>query len=143
MGGLPGDGGDCAIVQAIVSMGRALRIGVVAEGVETQAQRQALQGMGCDCYQGFLCAPAMPAADFRARMAEPATGAKRIAKRPGGDRSPNAESKGGTRGKTGVCECQRTGILNRGFRWARATRRWVHLTRDDHARLAMYQARAQ
>ena len=81
VGGLPGDGGDCAIVQAIVSMGRALRIGVVAEGVETQAQRQALQGMGCDCYQGFLCAPAMPAADFRARMAEPATGAKRIAKR--------------------------------------------------------------
>lgn len=80
VGGLPGDGGDCAIVQAIVSMGRALRIGVVAEGVETQAQRQALQGMGCDCYQGFLCAPAMPAADFRAQMAEPATGAKRIAK---------------------------------------------------------------
>lgn len=79
--GLPGDEGDCAIVQAIVSMGRALRIGVVAEGVETQAQRQALQNMGCDCYQGFLCAPAIPAADFRARMAEPAIGPKRIGKR--------------------------------------------------------------
>lgn len=79
VGGLPGDEGDRAIVQAIVSMGRALRIGVVAEGVETQEQRQTLQGMGCDCYQGFLCAPAMPAADFRAWMAEPAAGARRIA----------------------------------------------------------------
>ena len=37
----------------------------------------------------------------------------------------------------------RTLILNRGFRWARAARRWVHLTRDDHAHQAMYQARAQ
>ena len=33
--------------------------------------------------------------------------------------------------------------LNRGFRWARAAWRWVHLTRDDHAPQAMYQARAQ
>ncbi|MGE8375059.1 MAG: hypothetical protein ACN6N5_06930, partial [Diaphorobacter nitroreducens] len=45
--------------------------------------------------------------------------------------------------RKGVCECHRTGILNRGFRWARAARRWVHLTRDDHAHRAMYQARAQ
>lgn len=34
-------------------------------------------------------------------------------------------------------------ILNRGFRWARAALRWVHLTRDDHACGAMYQARAR
>ena len=67
--GLPDDEGDGAIVRAIVSMGRALRIGVVAEGVETQAQRQVLQDMGCDCYQGFLCAPALPAAEFRALLA--------------------------------------------------------------------------
>ena len=33
--------------------------------------------------------------------------------------------------------------LNRGFRWARTAWRWVHLTRDDHAPQAMYQARAQ
>lgn len=64
--GLPGDEGDRAIVRAITSMGQALRIGVVAEGVETQEQRLALQEMGCDCYQGFLCAPAMPVAEFRA-----------------------------------------------------------------------------
>ncbi len=77
--GLPADEGDGAIVRAIVSMGRALHISVVAEGVETLEQRQALQDMGCDCYQGFLCAPALPAAEFRTRMAAPATGAKRQA----------------------------------------------------------------
>ncbi|MGD9775054.1 EAL domain-containing protein [Diaphorobacter sp.] len=57
--GLPHGEGDCAIVRAIVSMGRALRIGVVAEGVETHAQSLLLKQMGCDSYQGFLCAPAV------------------------------------------------------------------------------------
>ncbi|WP_367065583.1 EAL domain-containing protein [Oryzisolibacter sp. LB2S] len=68
--GLPADEGDCAIVQAVVSMGRALGIEVVAEGVETQAQRQLLQDMGCEHYQGYLCAPALPAAELRSRAAE-------------------------------------------------------------------------
>ena len=79
--GLPVDEGDCAIVQAVVSMGRALGISVVAEGVETQAQRLALHNMGCEYYQGFLCAPALPAVEFRARTAGPATDPKRAAKR--------------------------------------------------------------
>ena len=69
--GLPDGEDDGAIVRAIISMGQALRIGVVAEGVETQAQRQMLQGMGCDCYQGYLCAPALPAAELRALLARP------------------------------------------------------------------------
>ena len=67
--GLPGDEGDQAIVRAIASMGRALRIEVVAEGVETEEQRRALQDMDCACYQGFLSAPALPAEDFRALLA--------------------------------------------------------------------------
>lgn len=67
--GLPGDEGDRAIVRAIASMGRALRIEVLAEGVETEQQRLALREMDCDCYQGFLCAPALPMADFRALLA--------------------------------------------------------------------------
>lgn len=66
--GLPDDDGDRAIVQAVVSMGRALGISVVAEGVETQAQSKILHGMGCEYYQGYLCAPALPAAEFRTRI---------------------------------------------------------------------------
>ncbi len=55
---------DASIVQAIVSLAHGLRLKVVAEGVETAAQLEALRAMGCDQYQGFYCSPAVPAADF-------------------------------------------------------------------------------
>ncbi|MFC2993614.1 EAL domain-containing protein [Halomonas tibetensis] len=41
-------------------MDRALGLGVVAEGVETQAQHDQLQAWGCDIFQGFLLARPMP-----------------------------------------------------------------------------------
>lgn len=69
--GLPDDDGDRAIVSAIVSMGRALRIEVVAEGVETETQQAVLQQLECDHYQGFLCAPGLPAEGFRAFLSKP------------------------------------------------------------------------
>lgn len=59
--GLPGDESDAAIARAIISMGRALRLRIIAEGVETEAQRRFLQAAGCDLYQGFLFAPALDA----------------------------------------------------------------------------------
>jgi diguanylate cyclase (GGDEF)-like protein len=64
IGGLPGDESDAAIVRAIIDMGRALHLQVIAEGVETEAQRQFLQRAGCDLYQGFLFAPALDAPSF-------------------------------------------------------------------------------
>lgn len=69
--GLPDDEGDRAIVSAIISMGRALHIEVVAEGVETPTQQAVLLQMQCDHYQGFLCAPGLPAHEFRAMLAKP------------------------------------------------------------------------
>ncbi len=62
--GLPGDESDAAIVRAIIDMGRALHLQVIAEGVETEAQRHFLQRAGCDLYQGFLFAPALDAPSF-------------------------------------------------------------------------------
>ena len=62
--GLPADEGDKAIVSAIVSMGHALKLKVIAEGVETEAQRHFLQQLQCDDFQGFLCSPAVSPADF-------------------------------------------------------------------------------
>jgi diguanylate cyclase len=59
---------DASIVQAIVSLAHGLRLKVVAEGVETEAQIEALKAMGCDQYQGFHCSPALPAADFAQLM---------------------------------------------------------------------------
>jgi EAL domain-containing protein (putative c-di-GMP-specific phosphodiesterase class I) len=61
------DPDDAAIVRAIVAMAHALRLTVVAEGVETVAQRETLRELGCDEYQGYLESPALPAADFERR----------------------------------------------------------------------------
>jgi diguanylate cyclase (GGDEF)-like protein len=53
---LPGDTEDRAIVEAIVALARALRLTVVAEGVENREQAQFLLGQGCEQAQGFLFA---------------------------------------------------------------------------------------
>jgi diguanylate cyclase (GGDEF)-like protein len=55
---------DVAIVKAIISLAHSLRLGVVAEGVETQEQLESLRELGCDQYQGFYCSPAVPADAF-------------------------------------------------------------------------------
>lgn len=64
--GLPDDEGDRAIVSATIGMARGLKLKVVAEGVETQAQRDYLASLGCEAYQGYLCSPALPAPEFEA-----------------------------------------------------------------------------
>jgi EAL domain-containing protein (putative c-di-GMP-specific phosphodiesterase class I) len=60
-----GEGTDSeAIVAAIVAMSHALGKIVIAEGVETEEQEAILRRVGCDEVQGFLYAPALPAAEF-------------------------------------------------------------------------------
>ncbi|MCU1483485.1 MAG: diguanylate cyclase domain protein [Actinomycetia bacterium] len=54
------DAVDAAIVQSVVQLARSLEIGVTAEGVETQAQWDLLEGLGCDLLQGLLLSPPMP-----------------------------------------------------------------------------------
>lgn len=48
------DGADTAIVRAMIDMARALGISVIAEGVETSEQREALAALGCHLIQGYL-----------------------------------------------------------------------------------------
>jgi diguanylate cyclase (GGDEF)-like protein len=57
------DADSAAIVGATIAMAHGLGLSVVAEGVETEAQRAALQRLGCDSIQGFLVAPALPVAE--------------------------------------------------------------------------------
>ena len=77
--GLPDDASDAGIVQAVINMGRALTLNIVAEGVETEAQRQFLASAGCDQFQGFLCAPALEASEFERRFAQaPAQGLPQV-----------------------------------------------------------------
>jgi EAL domain-containing protein (putative c-di-GMP-specific phosphodiesterase class I) len=57
---LPADRGDAAIVSAVVALGHAMGLSVVAEGVETAEQAALVRRLGCDELQGFHFARPMP-----------------------------------------------------------------------------------
>ncbi|MCA8966741.1 MAG: EAL domain-containing protein, partial [Planctomycetes bacterium] len=67
---LPGDADDIAIVNTIVSMARGLGLKTVAEGVETEAQRDFLREQGCDELQGYLFSPPQPADELEPWLRE-------------------------------------------------------------------------
>lgn len=62
--GVPLQANDCAIAQAIITMGRQLRHEIVAEGVETRAQMEYLRALGCDQLQGYLFSRPLPVAEY-------------------------------------------------------------------------------
>ena len=51
-------------MQTIINLGQSLGMTVTAEGVETEAQLQALQRIGCDTFQGFLYSRPVPVEQF-------------------------------------------------------------------------------
>jgi diguanylate cyclase (GGDEF)-like protein len=59
------DHSDALIVQAIIALAHSLRLQVVAEGVESAAQLEALHSFGSDQFQGFLRSKPLPAQDFQ------------------------------------------------------------------------------
>jgi EAL domain-containing protein (putative c-di-GMP-specific phosphodiesterase class I) len=61
---IPHERDDMEIAAAIVAMGHSLRLTVLAEGVETEAQLAFLQQQGCDYYQGYLRSHPLPAEEF-------------------------------------------------------------------------------
>ena len=61
-----------AVVCAITMLARSLRHKLVAEGVETQAQAEALQLLGCDEFQGYYFGKPMPGEQILARLAHDA-----------------------------------------------------------------------
>ncbi len=67
--GITTDPRDLAVLRAIVAMAKALDLQVIAEGIETEAQRAQIAAEGCAYYQGFLRAQPMAAAEF-AELAE-------------------------------------------------------------------------
>ncbi len=58
------DSDDAAIVSAIVALGQALGLRIVAEGVETDMQQDFLTQLGCDSLQGYLLGHPLPAERF-------------------------------------------------------------------------------
>jgi predicted signal transduction protein with EAL and GGDEF domain len=61
---LPDDSEDQAIAQAIIHMGKALGMTIVAEGVETIEQHAFLRHHGCDEMQGYLFSKPLPASNM-------------------------------------------------------------------------------
>jgi len=65
------DKGDHAVVHGIIALARAFEMGIVAEGVETEAHYQALFQMGCELGQGYGIARPMPAGELLSWRPDP------------------------------------------------------------------------
>ena len=72
MQGVPDNKSDVAVCQAVAGIARSLGLGLVAEGVETDAQRQFLLDLGVTIGQGFLFAPGLTPDELALRIARPA-----------------------------------------------------------------------
>lgn len=76
--GLPHEESDKAIVSATIAMAQALKLVVVAEGVETVGQRDYLKSLNCEAFQGFLCSPGLPAIELERFQATLPAGNSRV-----------------------------------------------------------------
>ncbi len=65
------DPNDAAIVNTIIAMTRSLGLSVIAEGVETEAQREFLEHHGCHAFQGYLFGRPVPLDQFEADLKHP------------------------------------------------------------------------
>jgi diguanylate cyclase (GGDEF)-like protein/PAS domain S-box-containing protein len=59
---------DAAMVTTIISMAQSLGMAVIAEGVETRAQREFLEHRGCRAYQGYFYETPLPVAELEAKL---------------------------------------------------------------------------
>ena len=62
---------DAAIVTGIIALAHSLRLKVVAEGVESQAQLDLLRQLGCDSVQGYFLSQPLPAYEFETQILVP------------------------------------------------------------------------
>ncbi|MFN3672781.1 MAG: EAL domain-containing protein [Bosea sp. (in: a-proteobacteria)] len=70
---------DAAIVASTISLGHALGLSVIAEGIETEHAADILRGMGCKEGQGYLFARPLPAPEFESKFLAASSGARKVA----------------------------------------------------------------
>jgi EAL domain-containing protein (putative c-di-GMP-specific phosphodiesterase class I) len=58
------DPNDAAIAKMVIVLGQTLGLDVIAEGVESEAQRALLETLGCNIYQGYLFSQPLPILEF-------------------------------------------------------------------------------
>jgi diguanylate cyclase len=61
---ISGTGKDRIVLRAIIAMGKALELSIIAEGVESESELEMLRAEGCDYFQGFLRSPPLSADEF-------------------------------------------------------------------------------
>jgi len=66
---LPDSPNDSAVIQTIIALARSLGLSIIAEGVETEAQRRFLERHGCPTYQGYLYSKPITLAGFERLLA--------------------------------------------------------------------------
>ncbi len=59
---------DASVVRAVIALAHSLKIRAIAEGAETQEQREFLERFQCDELQGYIVSPAIPAKEFEAML---------------------------------------------------------------------------
>lgn len=67
---LPSSRNDLEIIKAIAELTRQLGMDIIAEGVETQEQKETLMKLGCNLIQGWLISPALPAGELQREFVE-------------------------------------------------------------------------
>lgn len=65
------DANDAAIAKMVIALGESMGLAVIAEGVESEAQRESLAQMGCHAYQGYLFSRPVPISEFEKIACEP------------------------------------------------------------------------
>ncbi len=82
------DPNDAAIARTVVALGTSLGLHVIAEGVETEAQRDFLERNHCHAWQGYLLSPPLPVSEFEALVRRMNDGIASASGLPGDTQTP-------------------------------------------------------